>query len=305
MPPKKDRSSPPDLSKKKAPRVSVTNLPVLESSSDKPLESETEVSLDSLQFVDEDGMVFPPIWNALMQVIPRVSVTNLNKYTVHSNLGPISLLAYACVYNHTDVVKALISKGVDLERGDSTGYSPLTMCVAVSRMNITKYGIVYMHNISLDEITMKILIKYGANVDAKNNVGRVPLDYVDEQCPKLYRCLLKAGANPNTENDTQPLEKLMTEIARSYTPDLDTSLLIYQEIREEAFVAVRDFVEAGASFDLQWIKIPGYWLYDEEAGQAAINPAKERIINECINGVRLHALDLFVVLTELNRTIVF
>jgi hypothetical protein len=112
-----------------------------------------------------------------------------------------------------------------------------------------------------------------------------------------YAVLLKAGANPNTECYQQPLEKV--------TKAMSAPLYACAHFpHRQKVTIIKDFAEAGARFKLKWIRRSNNPPVTAHMYQSTVS-FREFMIREYVHGVRLHALDLFVVLTELNRTIVF
>jgi hypothetical protein len=330
----KRTTSPSESPVKKAPRVSVANLPpIVLSEGGQPGfetqdlldESEIERTFDSIvesiQFPSKHAMSLP--WDELAALIPQISVTKLNKCifsqiaaTTKLNNGTfLEDVSNACYFWRTDAVGTLGDRGIDIEWGGKLGQNFPGFCYTADHAKLCEIlcraganvdvrygdGNTLLHTKHLRSFIAEILIKYGADVDAKNDSKEVPLDRVIPYNVNMLRCLLKAGANPNTENRIQPLERLVLEIIRRNAFESLANL----QTRQQMVATVKDFAEAGARFESQWIPRPHEFDFNNLVHHESAESIKRSVIREYVHGVGLHALDLFVVLTELNRTIVF
>lgn len=104
-------------------------------------------------------------------------------------------LLFAVKNGHVEIVKSLINKGAVLDTKDSSGMTPLAYAVSTlsSTLIITKSSeLVYSNTIAV----IKLLIKGGADINAKGPEGRSVLDLV--LCSfdiDIINDLIKAGAN--------------------------------------------------------------------------------------------------------------
>ncbi len=97
-------------------------------------------------------------------------------------------LAYACKYNHFDIVKFLVEKGAKINETVNTGSTPLAVALLAGYFDIADYLIKQKADINKADImgmsplmwaskdgNLKIveyLVEHGANVNAVNSNGR-------------------------------------------------------------------------------------------------------------------------------------
>ncbi|MCO6357980.1 ankyrin repeat domain-containing protein [Roseivirga pacifica] len=94
------------------------------------------------------------------------------------DVNGMNLLHFACEYNRTDYASLLIEKGIDLNKQDRFGNTPLWKAVFNARGNYE---------------TVSLLIKNGSDPTILNNAGRSPLtlakSFGDEQLTHIMRTL--------------------------------------------------------------------------------------------------------------------
>jgi len=123
----------------------------------------------------------------------KVLVNTQNVDHVHndSEYGPITALHVACKMGHTDVVKALIAGGADLDLADKYGNTPLIIACHEGHTDVVKALIAGGADLDLaknPEITplqyacknghtdvVKALIAGGADLDLADKYGNTPL----------------------------------------------------------------------------------------------------------------------------------
>ncbi|XP_060600232.1 serine/threonine-protein phosphatase 6 regulatory ankyrin repeat subunit C-like isoform X2 [Ruditapes philippinarum] len=144
--------------------------------------------------------------------------------TIYQDLSLIStksILHIGCEKGRIDCVKVLIQKGANLAARDSWYQTPLMYCMITQWYEIAEilldqdqdiidigdmYGRTTLH-IAVKHAAVegvKILLKYGADIDNVDEKGITPLNYVcgdkevsAEDRTEIVRILIEAGANPN------------------------------------------------------------------------------------------------------------
>ena len=138
-------------------------------------------------------------------------------------------LHYAVGIKNLEIVKAMIKAGADLEHENGELNTPLMIAVAaddlqmmqlligagaVVKSSSSKKGHEVLHTAayhSNNMETVKMLLKAGANINGRDEVGTTPLLYAvwransknegAEKMPELITLLLSAGADPNAKNE--------------------------------------------------------------------------------------------------------
>ena len=96
-----------------------------------------------------------------------------------------TLLLNAVCYERTAVAEFLIKAGVDINRADSMGFTPLHIAVQKGNIKLTK-----------------MLLKNGADINAKDNFGNNAIRSSKLTAPvDLFELLLEYGADPSMKND--------------------------------------------------------------------------------------------------------
>jgi len=109
---------------------------------------------------------------------------------VRDNVLSFSLMR-ACATNKKLLALLLIKAGVNIEKKDHGGFSPLICACEEGHKEV-----------------VRLLLAYGANIEAKDNDGRTPLIYACEEDHKeIVELLLSNGANTEVkdENGETPL----------------------------------------------------------------------------------------------------
>jgi ankyrin repeat protein len=122
-------------------------------------------------------------------------------------------LAYACKYNHMDIVKFLIESGAGINEKVNTGSTPVAVAILSGNFEIADYLIKQKADINMPDImgmsplmwavkdgNMKLieyLIDHGANINAQNNNSRTVIEVAMSQEVKDF--LKKKGAKTSLE----------------------------------------------------------------------------------------------------------
>ncbi|MDR2763300.1 MAG: protein kinase, partial [Planctomycetaceae bacterium] len=110
-------------------------------------------------------------WNELLDAVTKNNLSNV-QYLVHGldinsryngmNMDGFTLLHIAVYYNaDIDIVKYLVSKGIDVNTKDNKGCTPLHWAAG--------------YNVNIE--VLEYLVSQGADVNAKNYIGETPLHY--------------------------------------------------------------------------------------------------------------------------------
>jgi ankyrin repeat protein len=144
-------------------------------------------------------------------VLPPVRTVNLlldygiDMYCEESFSSPLEI---AIRHRNIDAVKALISRGYDLNRAHSDGKLPINW---VSEIHIAK-----------------LLIEHGCNINQLNSTGMTPLHYaVMYKDYDVVRCFIELGADIGNINTT------LTELAiqRGYNDEIIELIRDYERMR--------------------------------------------------------------------------
>ncbi len=104
-------------------------------------------------------------------------------------------LAFAVANGHRDIVETLLAAGASVNSKSSDGYTLLMIAAAGERFRSSLGSQCALWG---DPVTLKILIKNGANIDVKDDKGYSALAYAVMYCiPDNMETLLKAGADPS------------------------------------------------------------------------------------------------------------
>ncbi|XP_015259225.1 ankyrin repeat and SOCS box protein 13a.1 [Cyprinodon tularosa] len=121
-----------------------------------------------------------------------------------------SPLHEACIHGNADVVRLMITNGAKLEAFDIHFGPPLHIACAKGRLDCVKellkagadVNSVKFHETALHHAAranmvdmMELLVEFGADVFASDNLGRKPIDYTDPASPS-YSCLQFYESNP-------------------------------------------------------------------------------------------------------------
>jgi len=142
----------------------------------------------------------------------------------------------ACDLGHTKIIELLLKNNADPNLRNNQGLIPLRLAVHLKDINTIKLLLKDEWEIAVDspdsfgdtalhfacfichEKAARVLLRAGANVNAKNNQGNTPLHFAILTCDKqLIELLLKNGAMPNNVNEENmsPLD-----IAKAITNDI-------------------------------------------------------------------------------------
>ncbi|MGA9603654.1 MAG: quinoprotein dehydrogenase-associated putative ABC transporter substrate-binding protein [Methyloceanibacter sp.] len=141
-------------------------------------------------------------------------------------------LSNAIIANDQERIKFLVSKGADVNKQDSQGYTPLTNAARQRQDKTVKLLIDLKANPNLadgnnmtpvvtaamrDAVpTLKVLIDAGANVEEPGPEGFRPLALaIAESHYEAAKALLEAGANPNVASGVESLTPLMVAASQS------------------------------------------------------------------------------------------
>jgi len=122
-------------------------------------------------------------------------------------------LAYACKYNHLDIVKFLIEKGAKVNETVNTGSTPLAVALLSGNFSIADYLIQHKADVNIPDImgmsplmwavkdgnlnVVQYLVEHGAKVNALNNNSRSVIEIAMSQEVKDY--LKLKGAKTSQE----------------------------------------------------------------------------------------------------------
>jgi len=122
-------------------------------------------------------------------------------------------LAYACKYNHMEIVKFLVEKGAGINEKVNTGSTPVAVAILAGNFEIADFLIQKKADINIPDImgmsplmwavkdgNMKLieyLVNHGANINAQNNNSRTVIEVALSQEVKDY--LKKKGAKTSQE----------------------------------------------------------------------------------------------------------
>ncbi len=122
-------------------------------------------------------------------------------------------LAYACKYNHLDIVKFLIENGAKINETVNTGSTPLAVALLSGYFDIADYLIKHNADINKTDImgmsplmwavkdgNLKIiqyLIEHGANINAVNSNGRSVIEIATSQ--EVINFLKSKGSKTSLE----------------------------------------------------------------------------------------------------------
>ena len=104
-------------------------------------------------------------------------------------------LHYACLSNDIEMVKYLISKGVDLDESNKNGIKPIHIACQKKNIDIVKYLLSEIEKQFLDDSNQNINLKM-CNYINDNQLMSFILNNI-EDCCDLIRNFLKIGASPN------------------------------------------------------------------------------------------------------------
>lgn len=131
-----------------------------------------------------------------------------------------SLIHWAAQEGHVDVIKLLVERGANPDLLDDSGHTPLYKAASEGHADIVEYLLTCKVDIEgrLEEefnhttplmiacvcnkiYIVEILIKNGANIEAKDRDGRTPLFYAAlRQHREIFDLLVKYGANKNIKD---------------------------------------------------------------------------------------------------------
>ncbi|KAI9660882.1 MAG: hypothetical protein M1821_009209 [Bathelium mastoideum] len=140
-----------------------------------------------------------------------------------------------------ELVASLVHFGAEINATNKTGMSPLTLAVALGRLNVArvllnlkadlnavkiKTGTTVLHYAawSGEAEIVQILRDPGATVDLQDHIGRTPLHYAaDCGYAKVVALLLDMGANPNIKTNVgfSPVQLAIWADSKSLTAHMD------------------------------------------------------------------------------------
>ncbi|CAM0949228.1 unnamed protein product [Alopecurus aequalis] len=150
--------------------------------------------------------------------------------------GDLTLLHSAAVNGHSEIVKFLLSRGLDVDALSDVG-TPLTLAALKGYVTIVK--ILLQHNADPNKGTrtlgplemalhkscvpcVKLLIQGGANVSGAGPCYNPLVTAAEKGLTEAIKCLLEAGANPNV---LDKFGRLPIELAAEYGTREDVEIL--------------------------------------------------------------------------------
>lgn len=118
------------------------------------------------------------------------------------------LLMRASLNGQLDVVRRAADQGVDLDRADEGGRTPLMLAAFNGHSDVVEF-----------------LLEEGASVEKKNSEGRSPLIFAASGSnPETVELLLEHGADPNVTDNVQEWSALMFAAAEGHVDVVRTLL---------------------------------------------------------------------------------
>lgn len=126
-------------------------------------------------------------------------------------------LVVASIKGQLEVIKFLVSEGIDVNKKDKHLGSPILMAVRCNQTETIKYLLEksaekspdnprkwnllhYAINNSQDAGLIEVLLRYGVTPDHKNFRGQTPLHFAARRAPEILKLLLDAGADVNIKD---------------------------------------------------------------------------------------------------------
>ena len=132
-------------------------------------------------------------------------------------------LHYAVRYHHVNVVRYLLEQGADRDKANTSGHTLLHLAAG-----------------SNDLKTAKLLMVYGADLNARDRRGSLPIDWAYSEEMKQAIC-----DEPRRRMDEAP-GKRATEQDRHPNTTLSTSVQKEEEGEEHSKVQIADIVDTGS-----------------------------------------------------------
>jgi hypothetical protein len=174
-------------------------------------------------------------------------------------------LHMAAEYGHTDVVSLLLRAGADANARDNVrGLTPAYSAASRKHVNVLKIllpyvnvsdssdtGVTALHvaAYSGDVETVRLLMEFGADIWAQDNLGRTPLDTVAKDTTKIgvmQILLAKATGQPLSDFEWHHgREELCHEVTRQYPKNI-----AFRNMLAALYINAQQYSSAATEFDM-------------------------------------------------------
>ena len=132
-------------------------------------------------------------------------------FDINCEIKPLfSALTYSIIMNANDITKLLIENNADLNKQNNKyNYTPLMLLLSLDTLVMRTLTIIYTQRKNNYMEIFKLLLKYGADINLKNNNGNTALqlciertNYVERKNNNyICKLLIENGANINISNN--------------------------------------------------------------------------------------------------------
>lgn len=129
----------------------------------------------------------------VMEQIPDIE-EKINNQTADSGR---TALHYACAYSNPEIVEWLIAKGIEVNRQDVAGHTPLWHCISGVEL-----GIQHGEFRTGAQVIMEYLLAHGADPHIPNHKGKYFIDHLKKNYRNDERIVQMIMAMPKPESDS-------------------------------------------------------------------------------------------------------
>lgn len=158
---------------------------------------------------------------AVMEQIPNIE-EKINNQTTDSGR---TALHYACAYSNPEIVEWLVTRGIEVNRQDVTGHTPLWHCISGVELGI-QHGEFRTGALTI----MEYLLTHGADPHIPNHKGKYFIDHLKKNYRSDDRILQMIMAMPKPETDSaEPtaagnsvglVKTIADDVVHNHDPDL-------------------------------------------------------------------------------------